>query len=64
MLTGVVFMAMYMTIVRMVFVVVIVIGVIVRMGVLDSVGVRVHVQMRWIGCDSMLGHGNLDNPSQ
>jgi len=59
-LAGVVLVAVHVTVVGMVVMVVIVVGMIVDMGVLDAVRVRVHVQMRWIGCGLVLGHGNLD----
>ncbi len=57
-LACVVLVAVQLTFVGMVLMVVV--GVIVCMGVLDAVSVRVNVQMRWIGCGLMLGHGNLD----
>ncbi len=59
-LADVVSVTVHVTVMGVVVMVVIVIGVIVLMGVLDAVSVRVNVQMRWLGCGSVLGHGNLD----
>jgi hypothetical protein len=50
--------AVHIAIVRVVIVVVIVVGVVVLVRVLDAVGVRMDVQMRWLGCVVATRHKN------
>jgi hypothetical protein len=51
--------AVHIAIVRVVIVVVIVVDVVVLVRVLDAVGVRMDVQMRWLGCVVATRHKNL-----
>jgi hypothetical protein len=58
-LDSIVLVAVHRAIVRVVLMVVIVVGVIVEVRVLDAVGMRVDVLMRWLGCVLAAGHKNL-----
>ena len=55
----IVLVAVYIAIVCVVIVVVIVVGVVMLVSVLDAVGMRMDVQMRWLGCVVATRHENL-----